>query len=260
MNLRLVKLDSTPDLVDRVYHALVDAISAGVLKPGERVTQEDLADRFAVSRQPVLQAFRLLKNEGLLQDAPGRGVLITPLDVGAIAQVYQIRGALDSLAARLAAQNRHRIDPRVLAAGRKAVRSRDVTAMIEADAAFHASIYAGSGNPLIEPSARLHWCHVRRAMGAVLQTAKLRASVWDEHQAIADAIAAGLPDEAERLMRRHTQHASEEIGQHLSAALSAPPPKRRQAAKARPAVRKAVKKVAKKVLKPVVREKVRRSR
>lgn len=236
MSPRLVKLDSTPDLVDRVYNALVDAISAGTLKPGERITQEDLAERFAVSRQPVLQAFRLLKNEGLLQDAPGRGVLVTPLDAASIAQVYQVRGALDSLAARLAAQQRYQMDPRILAAGRKAVRSRDVAAMIEADAAFHAALYAGSGNPLIEPSARLHWCHIRRAMGAVLQTSRLRSAVWDEHAAIAEAIAAGQPNEAERRMRGHTQQASEEIGQQLAAALSAPP-KRRTATRAKPAVK-----------------------
>jgi DNA-binding GntR family transcriptional regulator len=237
MSLRLVKLDTTPDLVDRVYRALVDAISAGALQPGERITQEDLAERFAVSRQPVLQAFRLLKNEGLLLDAPGRGVLVAPLDASSIVQVYQVRGALDSLAARLAAQQRYRIDPRILTAGRKAVRSRDVAAMINADAAFHAAIYTGSGNPLLEPSARLHWCHVRRAMGAVLQASRLRSAVWGEHQAIADAIAAGLPDEAERLMRHHTQSASDEIGQQLTAALSAPP-KRRQAAKKGKAVAK----------------------
>ena len=60
MTAELVKLQAAPDLVDQVYRALLDAISDGSLAPGVRVTQEDLAERLAVSRQPVLQALRLL--------------------------------------------------------------------------------------------------------------------------------------------------------------------------------------------------------
>lgn len=218
MSLQLLKLDSTPDLVERVYHALVEAISAGLLQAGARITQEDLAERFAVSRQPVLQAFRLLKSDGLLLDAPGRGVLVAPLDATSIIHVYQVRSTLDALAARLAAQRRYQIDPRLLANGRKAARGRDVAAMIEADVSFHAAIYAGSGNTLIEQSARLHWCHVRRAMGAVLQTSGLRGTVWDEHEAIAGAIAAGQADKAERLTHSHGHRASDNMARLLPAA------------------------------------------
>ena len=83
--------DSAPDLVDQVYRALLDAISDGSLAPGERITQEDIAERLAVSRQPVLQALRLLKKDGLVLDAPGRGVLVAPLDADWIAQ--RLRGA-----------------------------------------------------------------------------------------------------------------------------------------------------------------------
>jgi len=103
MTAHLVKLQPAPDLVDQVYRALLDAISSGSLAPGDRLTQEDIAERLAVSRQPVLQALRLLKRDGLVQDAPGRGLLVTPLDPAWIAQIYEVRGALDALAARLAA-------------------------------------------------------------------------------------------------------------------------------------------------------------
>lgn len=70
----LVKLASTPDLVERVYRALLDAISDGSLAPGARITQEGIAAQLAVSRQPVLQALRLLRKDGFVHDAPGRGV------------------------------------------------------------------------------------------------------------------------------------------------------------------------------------------
>jgi DNA-binding GntR family transcriptional regulator len=213
----LVKLAAAPDLVDQTYRALLGAISAGTLAPGERLTQEDIARRLAVSRQPVLQALRLLKKDGLVLDAPGRGVLVAPLDAAWIAGVYQVRGALDVLAARLAAQRRAWLDPRLLERGRKAARGRQVQAMIDADIAFHGAIYAASGNPLIEPSAQVHWQHIRRAMGAVLQRTSLRETVWDEHEAIAAAIAAGRPDDAERLMAAHGRQASEHMARHLAA-------------------------------------------
>ena len=99
MTAQLVKLQAAPDLVDQVYQALLDAISDGSLAPGARITQEDLAERLAVSRQPVLQALRLLKKDGLVSDAPGRGLRVAPLDAGWIAHTYQVRGALDALAA-----------------------------------------------------------------------------------------------------------------------------------------------------------------
>ena len=218
MSLRLVKLDATPDLVDRVYKALVDAISSGALPPGARVTQEDVAEQLAVSRQPVLQALRLLKSENLFLEAPGRGgLLVAPLDARLIAQVYQVRRALDALAARLAAEHRYRVAPRLLEKGRRAARGRDVAAMIDADIAFHTAIYAGSGNPLIEQSARPHWCHVRRAMGAVLQASGIRQAVWEEHEAIAQAIAEGRADDAEHLMSGHAQRAGDDMASRLEA-------------------------------------------
>ena len=188
---QLIKIESTPDLVDQVYRSLLDAISAGSMAPGSRIMQEDIAAQLAVSRQPVLQALRLLKKDGFVLDAPGRGVLVAPLDVGWLGQIYQVRSALDALAARLAARAHAQLDPALITHGRRAARSNQVKPMMAADAQFHGAIYAASGNPLIAQSAQMHWQHIRRAMGAVLQVSTMRESIWDEHQAIAEAIRAG---------------------------------------------------------------------
>lgn len=214
----LPELDVQPDLVERVHHALSEAIGTGRLAPLTRIRQEDLARQLAVSRQPVLQALRLLKQQGLVSDAPGRGVQVAALDAARIGQVYQVRGALDALAARLAAERRARIDPGLLERGRAAVAGADVQAMIDADIAFHRAVYAASGNPMIEQSAQVHWQHIRRAMGATLQQSRVRETVWDEHAAIADAIAAGRAAEAERLMAGHGRRASEHMARQLGAA------------------------------------------
>lgn len=219
MAAQLVKLETAPDLVDRAYRSLLDAISDGSLAPGERITQEDIAQQLAVSRQPVLQAFRLLKKDGFVADAPGRGVLVAPLDAQWTLKVYQVRGALDALAARLAATQRCRLDARLVEHGRKAARGRNVKAMIDADMAFHSAIYAASQNPLIEQSAQQHWRHLRRVMGAVLQQSRRRQAVWDEHEAIAGAIAAGDGDKAARLIEQHSRRAGEDLAARLTQVL-----------------------------------------
>ena len=216
MSAQLLKLETTPDLVDQVYRALLDAISEGSLAPGQRITQEDIAEQLAVSRQPVLQALRLLKKDGFVHDAPGRGVLVAPLDVGWMLSVYEVRGALDALATRLAARQRAQLDPRLIEQGRKAARGKNVKAMIDADMAFHDAIYTASGNPLIGQSALQHWRHLRRVMGAVLREERQREAVWDEHEAIANAISAGDADAAVRLIEQHSQHAGGNLAAQLT--------------------------------------------
>jgi len=204
----LTQLQVAPDLVDQVYTSLLKAISEGDIAPGARLTQEELAEQLAVSRQPVLQALRLLKRDGMVIDAPGRGLMVAPLDPAVIAQFYEVRGVLDGLAARLAAQSKSKIAPSIIERGRKAVAGDKVGAMVDADIAFHQAIYAASGNPLIAESAGRHWRHIRRASGAMLQVAGARAPIWDEHEAILQAIARGDAARAERLARSHCEAAS----------------------------------------------------
>ena len=210
------------DYVDAVYQVLLDAISDGSLPAGTRITQEEIAEQLKVSRSPVLQALRLLKKDGLVEDAPGRGVQVAPLSVDWVGKVYEVRAALDALAAGLAARRRATIAPALIAAGRRASYGSNVRAMIDADAAFHNAIYAASGNPLIEESARLHWVNLRRVMGAVLQVAGQRRSIWDEHEAIACAIAAGDEARASALISAHCQSARSRLEQRFSAVLSSP--------------------------------------
>lgn len=220
----LHKIETTPDLVDQVYRKLLDAISEGTLQPGERMTQEGIAEQLAVSRQPVHQALRLLKQDGFVVDAPGRGVLVAPLDAAWIANVYQVRSALDALAARLACAGQFKFDADLMAQGRKSARGSNISAMIEADIAFHTSVYAAANNPLIAQSAQQHWRHIRRSMGAVLQSTKLRVAVWDEHEAIAHAITAKDAVQAEALMRGHGEQASKHMEIQLHTMLSASMP------------------------------------
>jgi DNA-binding GntR family transcriptional regulator len=214
----LQEIDLAPDLTEQVYERLLGAICSGALPPGARLTQEELAASLNVSRQPVLQALRLLKREGVVVDAGRRGLAVAPVDPALIANIYEVRSALEALAARLAAKARARIDPAVVARGRAAA---DLPALIEADMAFHHLVYAASGNPLIAASADRHWHHVQRAMGASLQMRGVRANVWDEHQAILEAINAGDAPRAERLARQHCEAAGRALSATLAQRLAA---------------------------------------
>ena len=213
----LTRIILEPDLVERVYNALLHSITEGTLAPGARLAQEDLAEQLNVSRQPVLQALRLLKKDGFVADAGKRGVMVTQIDANAISQVYQLRGALDALASRLAAERKAQIDPGLIERGRKAARGRSIVALVETDMAFHNAIYDASGNALIAESANRHWAHIRRAMSSVLFTTGIRESVWDEHAAILEAIRAGNGPKAERLTREHGEAAANMVTNRILA-------------------------------------------
>lgn len=229
----LQSIEITPDLTEQVHRRLLDAICTGALAPGTRLTQEELAASLNVSRQPVLQALRLLKRDGVVVDAGRRGVEVSRVEPELIAHVYEVRAALEALAAGLAARNGARIDPAAIARGRAAADTGDVKTMIDADMAFHRLIYRACGNPLVEESADRHWHHVRRAIGTALQDDAVRAEVWDQHAAIVDAINAGDAERAERLARDHCAHAGCRICARLvernaAAAAAAPPQQARK--------------------------------
>lgn len=214
-------ISSQPQLADQVYTALLDAIGSGRLAPGMPLVQERLAAELNVSRQPVVQALLLLKTQGFVEAAGRRGLQVARLDPQTARRVYAVRGALDRLAARAAAQTvtdtaanrtaRRTAEERLqtpLEAGRQAVAEGRVPALIEADIAFHQTIYSLSDNPLIAQSAEVHWFHIRRIMGAVLRDHNQRNTVWREHQAIADAILAGDVERAGALAETHVEAAA----------------------------------------------------
>ena len=200
-------------LADRVYRAILDAICDAELAPGQRITQDELAARLAVSRQPVLQALRLLKTQGFVRDSQRRGVVVSSLDGTFIAHLCEVRSALDGIACRAAAR-RGQVDarlwgPNLIAEGRAAVRAGSVRDMIAADMRFHLFLHELSGNPLIAETAALHWQHIRRVMGGSLRRRHGDwQAIWDEHAAILDAVMRGDADAAEHAARRHAEAAA----------------------------------------------------
>ena len=200
---KLEGLRVKPNYTEEVYRVLVDAISDGTLAPGVRVIQEEIATVLQVSRSPVLQAMQLLKKDGLLQDAEGRGLIVAPLEIKHIRDLYEVRSVLESLAAKLAAEKSVIIDKALFDNGIAAVKKKDVRAMIEADEAFHRAIYEASGNPQIWRTLETVWVSLRRIMGLVLKEQEPRDSIWEEHRRLAEAIESGNVDLAVELSSAH---------------------------------------------------------
>ena len=217
-------LDPQPALIDRAYERLVEAIADGTLAPGQRIRQEELGRALGVSRQPISHALQLLKQQKLVEENGRRGLIVSEIDPDRVRDLYQVRSALDALAARLAAERiarriaaqQQQTAERALAAGLALPLDAPVLAFIQADVAFHTVLYRLSGNRAIEDTVAAQWPHLKRSMGAVLDDPEQRPLVWTEHREILRCILAGDPAGAERAARGHTDRAGAETARRLS--------------------------------------------
>lgn len=208
-------IPSPKSFFDRAYVEILDAISDGTLKPGERLTQESVAQRLNVSRQPIHNALLVLKAQGFVREAGRRGLAVAPVDPQLFEAIYDFRSAIEPLAVRLAiphlnedAVKRGRL---LIARGQSAAARKSGKALVEADMAFHSFIYELSCNSLIVETMRLNWHHLRRAMGEVLRLPGLAKRVWDEHEAILETMIRGEAVSATSLMQDHVVTAYEDV-------------------------------------------------
>jgi DNA-binding GntR family transcriptional regulator len=199
----MLPLDAAPNLIQQVYDRLLASIVDHTLAPGHRIRQQELAERLGVSRQPVSHALHLLRRQGLVVESGRKGFQVTPLDPTRIRQLYEVRSALDGLAARLAAARvgndkiNRRLFEAALAAGVDIDAQTPLADLVARDADFHRAVYRLSGNPAIEEMAASQWPHMSRSMATVLASSDYRARAWSEHRAIARRILKGDADGAE---------------------------------------------------------------
>ena len=219
----MIPLDPAPNLIDQVYARILEAITDRTLLPGQRIRQNELAEKLGVSRQPVSHALHLLHRQGLVAESGRRGFEVTGLDPARIRQLYEVRGAIDALAARLSA-DRSKVDAagrlqleKALHAGRSIDRKTPLSKLIALDVNFHSAIYRLAGNPAIEEMMAPQWPHMRRSMATVLAELDYRESAWSEHETIAAAIFAGNGKAAEEAASAHAQTAGHRTEEKLKA-------------------------------------------
>jgi DNA-binding GntR family transcriptional regulator len=214
------EIKSQKPLSELVYDAVVDAICEGSLRPGERLTQEELAEKLNVSRLPVGQALQRLKSEGFVTEAGRRGLKVAGLDPVSVRTIYEFRAGVDQITAGLAARRagtRQRAEGEaILRRGREAASAGDVRALIGADMRFHWFIYELAGNGLVTDVMTTQWNHIRRIMHSILGEHRNQDQVWREHEAILEAIWAGDASRAERLAREHVEKACDWLLQAIA--------------------------------------------
>ncbi|QOZ30226.1 GntR family transcriptional regulator [Bradyrhizobium sp. CCBAU 51753] len=219
----MIPLDPLPNLIDQVYGRLLEAIIDRTLPPGQRITQNELAEKLGVSRQPVSHALHLLHRQGLVAESGRRGFEVTQLDPRRIRELYEVRGAIDALAARLAAgrvqddsAGRAALEA-ALDAGRGIDGRTPLARLIALDVDFHSAIYRLAGNSAIEEMIAPQWPHMRRSMATVLAELDYRGSAWTEHETIGAHIFAGNATAAEAAALAHAQTAGRMTEEKLRA-------------------------------------------
>lgn len=192
------------------YALILDAIDVGIYRPGDRLVESELAERFGVSRTPVREALQRLETQSLLT-RDGRSLIVASLNHNQLAELYVVRGELEGLAARLAA--RHATDEEIKVLHdmieEDRVLLKNPSAMSRANRRFHKQIHLASHNHFLVQQLDL----VHRSM-ALMATTSLAAEgrgprALDEHQAIVGAIAARDGDAAYAALKAHISTAYE---------------------------------------------------
>ena len=192
------------------YQLILDAIDTGIYKPGDRLVESDLAERFGVSRTPIREALQRLETQQMLT-RDGRSLIVASLDHNQLAELYAVRAELEALAARLAARH---ATPEEMSVLRQLVEEDrrivdDPLALARANRRFHKQVHLASHNRYLVQQLDM----VHRTM-ALLATTSLAAegrgaAALDEHETIVRAIEARDEPAAAEALRTHLSHAFE---------------------------------------------------
>lgn len=192
------------------YSLVLEAIDQGEFRPGDRLVESDLAERFGVSRTPIREALQRLETQALLA-RDGRSLVVSSLDHDQLGELYVVRAELEGLAARLAAQHAAPEEIHVLweMVGKDRALVGQPEALARANKRFHRQIHLASHNRYLIQQLEM----VHRSM-ALLATTSLAAEgrglkAMEEHEAIVRAIEARNGEGAEKAIRGHISRAFE---------------------------------------------------
>ncbi|HEY63481.1 MAG TPA: GntR family transcriptional regulator [Caldilineae bacterium] len=211
-------------LAAHIHDVLMEKILSGEFPPGTRLKDNELAEMFGTSNTPVREAVRELEKDGLVEILPYRGCQVKRIDVEEIREIYDVRIALEELAAKLAAE---RITVAQLESMEElveefemALRAGDVRRAMEAGSAFHDLMVRAAGNKTL---LRIH----RQLQNRIEVTRRMdqlayQTSQWGDHRAILEALRQHDPEKAAALITKHIAIGKERVLRALVA--SSPEP------------------------------------
>jgi DNA-binding GntR family transcriptional regulator len=201
----------------RVATYLRDAILGGDLRPGDRIRQEEVAERFGASRLPVREALRTLEAEGLAESEPHKGARVPRLSQHEVEVIYEMRERLEPLALVESLPQLGEVDhDRLEEVQQRIEANEDLEKFLDLDREFHMLTYSGCHiDPLSSMVTRL-WNstqHYRRAYVALGG----RSRMWvvnSEHRLILDAVRRRDAQDAERFLAGHIRRTRIELSHH----------------------------------------------
>ena len=209
----IIDFNSTKPLGEVVYVALREAIIKNQFKSGERLMETELADEMMVSRTPVREAVRKLQSEGYVVMLPRKGTYVSSLTIQDVNDVFEIRGALESMAAYHAAV---RASDEEIAVIRDFIEteaklwdSSDLARTIESDIRFHSMLYRASQNKKIENLINDLREQTQRLRSSTLSRPGRLRFALDEHRQILAAIEARNPEAARAASIAHIERSRE---------------------------------------------------
>lgn len=209
--LKQIPLDSYKPLRDVVVENIRQAIISGQFPAGMRLMELQLAEEMGVSRTPVREAIRKMELEGLVVMIPRRGAYVANISIKDINEVYQVRTALDVLAAGLAADKITEEEAaemqRLIDEDKALVEARNYPKIIENDTAFHDIIYRASGNKRCMDIISNLREQITAIRGRSMPYPGRLEIMLVEHQTIADSIAKHNAKKAQEAVRVHMENA-----------------------------------------------------
>jgi len=181
---------------DRVYRALRQEILDGALEPGSMLAEVEQSERLGVSRTPLREALSRLQAEGLVIAPGGRGLVVAPVSLADVRELFEIREALEVRAARLAARRRDQsvfeaLRDEVRRSGERLAVDPSRRAFYEQTARMDAAIDEAAANPHLTAALRGVRAHVERIRRLSRDDAERLRSATNEHLMILDAIIEG---------------------------------------------------------------------
>ena len=206
-----VKLDGYKPLRDIVFDALREAILTQVLEPGERLMEVQLADDMGVSRTPVREAIRKLELEGFVVMVPRRGAYVAGISMKDIHEVFEVRAALESLAAELAAE-RITIDEleemeRQMVREAEETEANNLNNIVDVDTSFHDLLYKAARNQRLIQFVNNLQEQLHRFRSASLSHPGRSKTALEEHKKIVEALGKRNAKLAGKLAKEHIESA-----------------------------------------------------
>lgn len=197
------------------YRQLKTEIVDGRMRPGEPLAEVELSDRIGVSRTPIREALQRLAMEGLVTWVPGRGAFVSAVSVPEIVELFQLREALETHAARLAARSPRHASLAVflerLESARDTLATGDARMYNELTAALDKAVVDLAGNKRIATALAEIWTQVLRVRRIAYSNMTRIVDSVDEHARIVGAVSAGDEEAAAAAAAQHIRRSLENV-------------------------------------------------